>query len=195
MSFTSFSQAGQDVFVHKVLEGKTEGVFLDVGAGHPVNLSNTYALEQQFGWRGYLIEQNDIAAQMLRTDRKSAVLQVNALTVAWRTFEQKDFDYISLDVDYISHKVLLDMLVAGITARVWTIEHNEYSYPDGGSPAWVDRVLMAGAKGYELIAENVTNTELPFENWYVDRLRVNMDIARKFTSTGRDGTELANSIL
>lgn len=167
----------------------TAGVFLDIGAGHPIELSNSYALETHYGWRGFLIEQEPTAANMLRDARKSQVMQVNALTQDWRDLPVKSFDYISLDVDYITHKVLLDLLVTGIEARVWTIEHNRYAYPAGQSPEWVDRALMQ-ERGYQLIARDVTSKDKPFENWYVDPRRVNMEIAQAFNCAGRDGREI-----
>jgi hypothetical protein len=188
MKFQSHSQAGQDEFVRRVL-GEKPGQFLDIGAGHPIELSNTYALETYLGWSGILIEQDPTAANMHRAQRKSPVMQINALTQDWRTLPIKDFDYVSLDVDYISHKVLLDLLCAGITARVWTIEHNLWNYPNGGSPDWVDLALMQ-AKGYELIAQNVTSEGQPFENWYVDPKRVDHASAFQFSGSGRDGRSI-----
>ena len=42
--FISHSQAGQDKFVYDTL-GKS-GTFLDIGCGFPIEINNTYALEQ-----------------------------------------------------------------------------------------------------------------------------------------------------
>src|SRR5438094_561355 len=44
------------------------GVFVDVGAGHPVNGNQTWFLEQQ-GWRGVLIEPHAAMAALLREKR------------------------------------------------------------------------------------------------------------------------------
>ena len=50
------SQFYQDVFVLAMLQGKTNGTFLDIGAGHPYFMSNTYLLEKQFNWSGICID-------------------------------------------------------------------------------------------------------------------------------------------
>src|SRR5439155_26777655 len=44
------------------------GVFVDVGAGYPVNGNQTWFLEQQ-GWRGVLIEPHPAMAALLREKR------------------------------------------------------------------------------------------------------------------------------
>jgi FkbM family methyltransferase len=51
-----FSQFGQDIYVLKnIFNYKTNGVFIDVGANHPIHCSNTYLLELN-GWTGLAIE-------------------------------------------------------------------------------------------------------------------------------------------
>ena len=52
----SDSQFGQDAWVLEQLDYKRNGYFVDVGAGTPIELSNTYILETQYGWSGILIE-------------------------------------------------------------------------------------------------------------------------------------------
>jgi hypothetical protein len=49
----SFAQLNQDVWVMRVI--KTPGFFLELGAFHPVDLSNTYLLEKN-GWRGISVD-------------------------------------------------------------------------------------------------------------------------------------------
>jgi FkbM family methyltransferase len=52
----SKSQLFQDLFVLFFLNGKRNGVFVEFGAADGVNLSNSYMLETQFGWKGILAE-------------------------------------------------------------------------------------------------------------------------------------------
>jgi FkbM family methyltransferase len=56
MQLQSYSQLGQDLWVIELLEGKTNGVFIEVGASNGVYLSNTLLLEQEFAWEGLCIE-------------------------------------------------------------------------------------------------------------------------------------------
>ena len=52
------SQSGQDHLVAKLLNYKKGGFFIDLAANEPVDISNTLALERDFGWRGLCIEGN-----------------------------------------------------------------------------------------------------------------------------------------
>lgn len=54
------SQHGQDVAVMKVLDFPREGFFIDLAANDAVWASNTFTLEQKFGWKGICIEPNPI---------------------------------------------------------------------------------------------------------------------------------------
>lgn len=52
----SFSQHGEDLFVREYFaDRKRPGNYIDVGAGHPFILSNTYILYRS-GWRGLILE-------------------------------------------------------------------------------------------------------------------------------------------
>lgn len=52
----SYSEYGQDAFVlRRVYKGKANGIFVDIGANHPIVDSNTYLLELN-GWTGLAIE-------------------------------------------------------------------------------------------------------------------------------------------
>jgi FkbM family methyltransferase len=65
----SHSYQGQDLFVIEVLQGKTGGWFLDSGASNGVRGSNTWLLEQAFGWTGLCVEPNDAMFAELRQNR------------------------------------------------------------------------------------------------------------------------------
>jgi FkbM family methyltransferase len=52
---TSYSQFGEDLFLARRFADKNDGYFVDVGAYHPRQLSNTYALYRR-GWRGINID-------------------------------------------------------------------------------------------------------------------------------------------
>jgi len=52
----SKSQAGQDLFVIAMLQGKRQGTFLEIGAGKLNVGSNTFLLEKEFGFSGTSID-------------------------------------------------------------------------------------------------------------------------------------------
>lgn len=52
------SQLGQDVFALAMTGFKRGGYFVEVGAHHGEQLSNTWLLEKAYGWNGLLVEPN-----------------------------------------------------------------------------------------------------------------------------------------
>lgn len=56
ISSLSQSQAGQDLFVIAVTQGKKHGRWLELGCGPPKKNSNTYLLEKEFSWTGVSID-------------------------------------------------------------------------------------------------------------------------------------------
>lgn len=69
----SKSQIRQDIFVLAELSFKREGFFVEFGATNGIDLSNTYLLEQEFGWKGILAEPARVWHQDLRKNRISSV--------------------------------------------------------------------------------------------------------------------------
>lgn len=69
-----YSQFGQDLFVFKnIFKEKKGGVFVDVGANHPINGSNTYLLELN-DWKGLAIEPQQSLRELWPTVRKTKCL-------------------------------------------------------------------------------------------------------------------------
>ncbi len=50
------SQVFQDMFILMMLNGKTNGKYLEIGAHEPIVHSNTYILEKHFNWNGVSLE-------------------------------------------------------------------------------------------------------------------------------------------
>ncbi len=53
-SFT-FSQEGEDILINRILNNKSKGFFIDIGAHHPMRFSNTYFFYRK-GWRGINVD-------------------------------------------------------------------------------------------------------------------------------------------
>lgn len=58
-----FSQYGEDVFLHKFFRGQKNGFYIDVGAHHPFQLSNTAYLWIG-GWNGVNIDASEKAIEV-----------------------------------------------------------------------------------------------------------------------------------
>ena len=52
----NWSQSMQDMFVLSMLDGKRNGVYVEIGADKPKIINNSYLLERKFGWRGVSFE-------------------------------------------------------------------------------------------------------------------------------------------
>jgi hypothetical protein len=67
MRRATYSQHGEDQVLADLLP-QTSGVYLDIGAGNPIHLSNTYSFYRR-GWSGVLVDPlwaNSVLARMLR---------------------------------------------------------------------------------------------------------------------------------
>jgi len=51
-----YSQWGQDETIVNFYKGKKNGFFIEIGAADGIQLSNTYMLEQEYGWSGICVE-------------------------------------------------------------------------------------------------------------------------------------------
>jgi FkbM family methyltransferase len=65
----SVSQLGQDLWVIRMLNYRRGGFFVDFGATDGVLLSNTWLLEQKFGWSGICSEPNPEYFEQLKKNR------------------------------------------------------------------------------------------------------------------------------
>ena len=71
----SYAQWGEDKLVWDYFHRKPHGFFIEVGANDPINLSQTYLLEQN-GWEGILVEPQAECCDRLRQVRpRSRIIQ------------------------------------------------------------------------------------------------------------------------
>lgn len=69
VQYTKFhSQFGEDRYIYQNLDLPKKGVFVDVGAGHPIYLSNTYFFERN-GWTGICIDADPTQYELLKKER------------------------------------------------------------------------------------------------------------------------------
>jgi len=66
----SFSQFGEDLFIAEFFENQKEGKYVDLGAFHPMKLSNTYLLFKK-GWSGTNVDLNPITIDLFNLARKN----------------------------------------------------------------------------------------------------------------------------
>ena len=66
----SFSQFGEDLFIAEFFANQKEGKYVDLGAFHPMRLSNTYLLFKK-GWSGTNVDLNPITIDLFDLARKN----------------------------------------------------------------------------------------------------------------------------
>jgi hypothetical protein len=176
IDFQSRSQAGQDLFCFEMLvkpENLLTGTFCDIGACHPIEISNTYALEQ-LGWRGLLVDNDPGAIKLCKELRKSPAILADATTVNWIVEMRKagilaeSVSYLSLDVDSASLPTLRRLPFDCVDFRVLTIEHDVYRF---GEVVRDEMRKILGDAGYDLVCADVCSSDgIPYEDWYVEPL-------------------------
>lgn len=183
-SFTSHSQAMQDEFVVRVLNGMQHGRFIDIGAGDPRNGSNTYALETEFGWTGIACDK--ATEQALREERSGSKVFGDAFAVDWHAecsalAVDGRIDYLSLDIEppSLTLAAMLRLPFDRTRFSVVTVEHDMYR---AGRAIKAAMRGILGEYGYERVASDVCvivdGHALPFEDWWVDPIAVSVDHAR-----------------
>lgn len=184
--FKSYAQSGQDIFAFEVLGRKTDGTFLDVGAGHVIEKSNSYGLEQ-IGWRGMCV---DLAPQGDIQKRQCVFTTLDVTQIEWKPILEifafwPKIDYLSLDVDGASLDALKRLPLPELKFKVITCEHDRYRFGDGPRAEMRDILKRAG---YDLVCADVHDQGMAYEDWWVaPSLSV---IAGRFRCAGKDWKDI-----
>jgi len=190
--FSNQSQILQDVFVELMLK-KQNGYFLDIGAGNgglrdkPISfLSNTFALEFSRGWTGLCIDFDKAYIDRAKLLRQSTAICADLLeqdinNILKSKNAPKNIDYLSLDVDDATEKVLDTLNFNEYRFKIITYEHNLFQSQDTSDQVHTDehkeKVIKLHAKsrdafknyGYRLLFGNVGLRGFGWvEDWYVD---------------------------
>lgn len=193
MSFNS--QAGQDRFAFHALEIPSRispGTFLDIGSNHPIIENNSYLFET-LGWKGICVEIQGLKFETEYAKKRpnTVLLSADASLLDWdallmqHAWLANGVDYLSLDVDNATLPTLRRMPLDKIRFKVLTVEHDAYRI--GGAVREEMRKIF-NAQGYKLICSDVQvmlATPVPFEDWWVDPQRVNMNVVNKFQCANR----------
>jgi hypothetical protein len=174
------SQAGQDIFVLSVLNGKKEGVFLDIGCNEPKRINNTFLLEEKYNWKGILIDFADYHVSACENERRSdsmyicsdaTIINYGELFNSFGIHEV--IDYMSLDIDGIETLTTLKAIpFDDYKIRVITFEHDSYRF---GDYIKEESRKFLKEKGYELICGDVKNGGCVYEDWYIKPELVDID--------------------
>ena len=161
-----YSQAGQDEWVLSMIP---TGKYLEIGASHPVNISNTYLLEKN-GWTGTSIDIDSQCAELWKQTRKNRLIIGNALTMSYGWLPER-IEYLSLDIDPARNtfEMLTKLPHSQTRFSLITYEHDYYLVNEWAGHDFRERSreLLTGL-GYQLYRPDVCYEGKPFEDWWID---------------------------
>jgi hypothetical protein len=169
-----FSDAKQDEFVARLLNFSENGFYIDIGSCGAVESNNTYFFESLM-WNGICIEL-DKRYNDTYLNRKCKYINLNALTINYKMlFEEltvpKEIDYLSLDIDTESVRILDLLPLDQYKFKIITIEHDAYLY---GDVYKIEQNKILSSFGYIKLFEDVfvqqsgfNKINCPFEDWWV----------------------------
>ena len=165
------SQAFQDQFVYTILYhllGKRDpGYYLEIGAGEPISINNTYFFEKELQWSGISLDIGAYFRDPWYAARNNPLLIEDATKSDYRAILKsfpRIIDYLTLDVDGAYTDVLERVSHGGHIFRIITIEHDFYRF--GNSYREKERQMLT-ALGYYLLCPDVSIEGSSFEDWWI----------------------------
>ena len=177
----NYSQTFQDMFVLSMLDGKTDGTYLEIGAADPFKGNNT-ALLEELGWTGRSLEILPHEVEKFKSSRKNEIILCDATKFDYSYLEGY-VDYLQVDCEppSITLEILKMLPFDKCDFGVITFEHDYYA-DITKSYRQLSREFLTD-KGYILVAGNIApdNTSA-YEDWWVHPKYINSDILEKMES-------------
>ena len=188
----SFSQAGQDKFVLKMLNNKKNGKYIEIGAFDPIKISNTYILEKEYNWSGFSLDIEQKFQKRFNKIRKNKCILADAtkfnyeneIRSLWGNIER--IDYLQLDVDpaEITYESLCALPLDKVRFSVITFETDYYRFGENIRKLSREKFKQYG---YQLVATAFMNDYQSFEDCYVDPDHVDISIYKKYICEFKEG--------
>tara|TARA_B100000212_G_scaffold185161_1_gene139695 strand:- start:236 stop:907 length:672 start_codon:yes stop_codon:yes gene_type:complete len=192
----NYSQAYQDLFVLSMLDGKSNGNYVEIGAYDAKIFSNTFILESIFNWKGFSIEIDKTRCENFNNDRDRQnrcylgdATKFDYLSAMMTEKWKNRIDYLSVDCEpsYNTFKSLLQFPMDKYRCSVITFEHDLYA---DGSDILIKSRKYLNDKGYQLVCSNVSNILNPFEDWWVDPQVVSEEIWKPFVCSNMEAQNI-----
>ncbi len=189
----NFSQCLQDIFVLTMLDGKTNGTYLEIGSSDPY-IGNNTALLENLGWTGISIEIDNDLCRLFNDKRKNKCINIDALDYDYDSLTGV-IDYLQLDCDppEVTYEILTKLNFNTCEYRVITYEHDYYA---DDTKLYRDKSReFLKSKGYILILGNVAPNDTDnFEDWWVNPKFIDPNIVNKIIQKD-DSIKNANTCL
>lgn len=145
----SRSELRQDLFVLSQLQCKENGYFVEFGASNGVLFSNTYLLEQTFGWTGILCEPATSCHEALHENRTCAIDPRCVWSESGQRIRFAEFDVMGLSTveGFADGDMNATKRTGGNRYEVETVSLNDL-LAEHGAPAHID-YLSVDTEGSE----------------------------------------------
>ena len=178
----------QENFTLDLLKEKTNGYYVELGAFHSKECSNTYYLENDYDWTGVSFEVMEDRLKEFNDNRKNPCYG-DALTFDYRKyFEENNFpkqiDFLQVDIDnggneyntqYAGLRALIALPLNVYRFNVITFEHDTNMYFKNSTIRDIQREIL-DSLGYVLVVRDI------HEDWWVDGTKFHIDEYRKYLS-------------
>jgi len=175
---TFHGQAGQDAFVQWVLKEKRNGHFLEIGSNDPIIINNSYVLENDYGWKGVMVEMvTDYLPKYLEHRPTAIHIMEDATQVDFNQVLQqlappeKLVDYLQIDLEVSNDSTMGALeqvektMQDGYKYAVVTFEHDVYADTTYDTRPRSREVFERN--GYVRVFADVKNEGNAYEDWYV----------------------------
>jgi len=181
--------SAQEKFALAMSGYKKNGFYVELGAFHSVNGSNTFHLERDYNWSGVSFEIVDEKRQEFISNRTNPcfgdALKFDYLAYFNDNFFPKQIDYLQVDIDagydtnikpITPYTTLLGLITLPLTQyrfNVIVFEHDENMYWRLNTVRDAQREIL-DALGYTLIWRDV------HEDWWIDCNVIDHQLARQY---------------
>ena len=168
-----YSLSGQDLFVNYLIGNvSSKSYYVEIGAGWPIKINNTYLLEHKNKWLGISVDFDQKMVDSFNDIRKNECLYLDATRVNYTDLFAarkipNTIDYLSLDIDP-AHQTLCVLALMPFETykfKILTFEHD--SYRNGYLIKIVSRLFLRNY-GYFCAFKNVKATGFgKYEDWWI----------------------------
>ena len=191
----NYSQSMQDMFVLTMLDGKKNGVYVELGADQPRVISNTYLLETQYDWSGVSFELEPDKVSFFNTMRRNKCICADATDYDYKfLFDERNYpkqiDYLQLDIDP-AHQTLNALKKLPLDDYRYSVITYETDVYCQGADIQDEQIAILKSHGYQLVVKNVKTEGNPYEDWWIDPTVISEDMWKPFkTHIGIDCKEV-----
>lgn len=182
-------KSAQEEFVLDLLEDKKGGYYVELGAFHSKNGSNTNILENKFDWKGVSFEIKEEFRKEFNENRSNPcmgdALDFNYISYFEENLFPKQIDYLQVDIDsgyktdgrpdgsaYTSLHGLLAVPLNSYRFTIITFEHDSNMYWRNNVMRDIQREIL-DSLGYSLVVRTES------EDWWVDPSVIDLESYRK----------------